>query len=156
MKGTLILIIIFFLMVIPVHADMEDEVEYGFLLGPVQLFIVNNAGPLIYTYDQFSDFDVSQDIGDINYDLTSNVEWQVTGIISDTTLGGQVADDWDDAAWTLSVNGVALNESTDTVIDSDGSPIDVTGATWEVLLGIPWPESVSNPDCAILLTAETT
>ena len=155
MKGALFSIVIFFLLVIPAHADLEDEIEYGFLLGPVQLFIVNNAAPLTFTYDQHSDFSVSQDIGDINYDLTSNIAWKVTAIITDTTTGGQVADNWDDAGWTLSVNGVTLNESTNTIIDSDGAAIDVTGATWEVLLDIPWPESVSNPDCAIILTAET-
>ncbi len=131
------------------------EVEIGVVMSvaTVNVFQVNNVGPLTFTFDEYSDFGIAQDIGDIDYDLDANAGWQVSAIILDGTQNGQTADDWDDVTWTLSVNGVAINESSGTVIDSDPGPVSRTGALWEVLLTIPWPESASTPDCTIQLTA---
>jgi hypothetical protein len=137
----------------PASVQAQGQIALSIIMGPVQYFAVNNAGPLAFTFNEYSDFGVAQDIGDVNYDLTSNTGWEVKGQIRDDTSGGQTPDDWDDGNWTLSVNGVAITESIETVIDTDPNPVNRTGALWEVLLTIPWPENPSNPDCAILLTA---
>jgi len=152
----LLFFILFLLILGPSGMTEErDESSLSMMLDPVQFFIVNNAGPLTYTLDSYSDFNADLNIGNINYDLISNSAWEVNAQIRDDSTGGQNPDDWDDDNWTLSVNGVPINESGETVIDSDTEPVDRTGATWEVLLNIPWPEEPSNPDCTILLTAST-
>jgi hypothetical protein len=155
MRKLLFSVFIFSLLCVPVKAEPARDTTLGIILGPVQLFVVNNATPLTFTFDQYSDFGVVQDLGDVNYDLISNVGWVVRAKILDTTGGGQTADDWNDASWTLSVNGAALNESTTVVIDTDTNPVNRSGALWEVLLTIPWSEGPSTPDCQIELTAET-
>ena len=114
---------------------------------------MNNATPLTCTLDAYSEFGVATDIGDVDYDLTANQAWQVDGIILDGTQNGQTAADWDVGSWTLSVNAVTLNESTDTTVDSDTVAAHDIGSVWEVLLTVPWPESAATPDCTISLTA---
>ena len=150
-------IFLFVLLSMPSYAELEPDQDGSLiiLLGPVQLFVVNNTSPLTFTYDQYSDFGVAQDLGDVNYDLISNVAWQVWGQILDGTGGGQTADDWDGGNWTLSVNGVAVNETSPEIIDSDTNPVNRDDALWDVLVSIPWPESVGTADCQIELTAET-
>jgi hypothetical protein len=143
------------LMAVPAQARTSENFNMGIILGPVQFFSVNNISPLIFTFDQYSDFDVPQDIGDINYDLVSNTGWQVEAIILDNSSGGQTADDWDAVNWTLSVNGVAVSEDSSNVIDTSPDPVNRTQALWPVLLTIPWPEGLSTPDCWISLTAST-
>jgi len=151
MRRLFIILVAFLFIAIPVKADRQTGVALS--MTEIQVFTVNNVGPLTYTYSAYSDFGTPQDIGDIDYDLQTNSGWQVEGLILDGTQSGQNADDWDDGAWTLSVNGVAINETSGVVIDSGGSPVDRSGALWEVLLTIPWSESASNPDCTIQLTA---
>jgi hypothetical protein len=155
MRKLLFSIIAFMLMTVAVQAEPFDDGSFGYLLGPVQLFLVNNSEPLSFTYDEYSDFGVAQDIGDVNYDLVSNVGWEVTAKILDGATGGQTVDDWDDTNWTLSVNGVAIDETVFNVIDTDPNPVNRTGALWEVLLTIPWPEAAGTADCQIELTAST-
>ncbi|MCK4720183.1 hypothetical protein KAU08_05970 [bacterium] len=155
MRKLLFSMIAFMLMTVTAQAVPFDDGSFGYLLGPVQLFIVNNTEPLTFTFDEYSDFGVAQDIGDVNYDLVSNVGWEVTGKILDGVAGGQTVDDWDDTNWTLSVNGVAIDETVFNVIDTDPNPVNRTGALWEVLLTIPWPEAASTADCQIELTAST-
>ncbi|MCK4720182.1 hypothetical protein KAU08_05965 [bacterium] len=118
-------------------------------------FTVNNAGALTFTYDEYADFGVANDIGDVDYDLYVNQAWQVTGKILDGVQNAQTADDWDVAAWTLSVNAVTINETTAVNVDSGGAAVARTGSVWEVLLTIPWPESASTPDCTIEMTASS-
>jgi len=157
MRKVVISIFLFMLLTIPSNAEPEPRIDgsLNIFLGPVQLFVVNNTSSLTFTFDQYSDFGVSHDLGDVNYDLISNVAWQVWGQILDGTGGGQTADDWDDSSWTLSVNGVAVNETSPEIIDSDPNPVNRDDALWEVLVSIPWPESVGTADCQIELTAET-
>lgn len=155
MRKVLIIFWAFFTLILPVQADSGDDLTLSIVFGPVQYFAINNAGPLTFTYDQYSDFGSAQDIGDVNYDLTSNTAWEVTCLILDDTTSGQTADNWDDSTWTLSVNAVAVNETLPVVIDSDGNPVLRTGELWEVLLTIPWSEGPSNPDCVLEITAST-
>jgi len=157
MRKLVFSVFLFILLTVPSNAEPEPGTDGSLIifLGPVQFFVVNNSSPLTFTYDQYSDFGVAQDLGDVNYDLISNVAWQVWGQILDGTGGGQTADDWDGSNWTLSVNGVAVNETSAVIIDSDPNPANRDDALWEVLLSIPWPESVGTPDCQIELTAET-
>jgi hypothetical protein len=154
MRKLLIFIVLFTVFATPSYADRDDEFGFYIPLGPVQNFVVNNAGPLTFTYDEYADFGVAQDIGDIDYDLTSNIGWEVAAQIIDSGAS-QVSNDWDSINWTLTVNGVAIDESGPTVIDSDTNPIDVTGELWEVLLTIPWSEAAGTADCEISLTAST-
>ncbi len=154
-RKLLFFISVLLLPAMPAEASPSEGTALGIILGPVQLFTVNNVGPLSFTFDQYSDFGVAQDIGDVNYDLISNVGWVVRAQIADDTGGGQTADDWDDTNWTLSVNGAVVDESVATVIDTDPNPVNRDDALWQVLLTIPWPQSASSPDCQIVLTAET-
>jgi hypothetical protein len=151
MRWVVIIPMIFLSLVVPAQADVDSGVALS--ITEIQIFVVNNVGPLTFTYSSYSDYGTPQDIGDINYDLQANSAWEVEARIYDSTAGGQNADDWDDGSWTLSVNGVAINESSGMVIDSGGGPVARDDALWEVLLTIPWPESTSNPDCRIQLTA---
>ena len=155
MRKILFSVAIFLLLANPMFADSGDEGYILIALGPVTFFDINNAAPLSFTYDQYSDFGVAQDLGDIDYDLIANAAWEVTAIILDDTTGGQTSDDWDDLNWTLTVNGATIDESTSNVIDSDSNPIFLFGGLWEVLLTIPWPESSKTADCIIELTAST-
>jgi len=155
MRKLLFSLLVFLLSAAPAVASPSEGTALGIILGPVQLFIVNNVGPLSFTFDQYSDFGVVQDIGDVNYDLISNVGWVVRAQISDGSAGGQTADDWDDTNWSLSVNGAVVDESVVTAIDGDPNPVNRDDALWQVLLTVPWPQSASNPDCQIVLTAET-
>jgi len=134
-------------------ARAEGQGAFLLSITAIQNFNVNNTSPLTYTYSSYSNFGTPQDIGDINYDLKANSGWQVVAIILDGTQSGQTADNWDDSSWTLRANGVAINETFGVVIDSSGNPTNRVGALWQVLLSIPWPESASNPDCTIELTA---
>jgi len=147
--------LIFAVFFILVAGSAQADVDSGIALSvtEIQIFTVNNVAPLTFTYSSYSDYDTPQDIGDVNYDLQANAGWQVECRIIDTTWGGQVADNWDDGSWTLSLNAVTVEEGTDTVIDSGGGPVSRDDALWEVLLTIPWPESAANPDCRLLLTA---
>jgi len=151
MRKPLVSFAIFLLLAVP--AGAEEQGGFAFSVTEIQVFTVNNAAPLTYAYSSYSDFGTPQDLGDINYDLQANSGWQVEAIILDGTQSGQAADNWDDGNWTLSVNGVAINETFGVVIDTDPNPVNRTGATWPVLLNIPWPESASNPDCTVQLTA---
>ena len=144
-------ILAFLLPTIPALADIDSGLALS--VTEIQIFTVNNVAPLTYTYSNYSDYGTPQDLGDINYDLQANSAWQVEGRIFDNESGGQNANDWDDGSWKLTVNGIAINETTDTVIDSGGGPVARDDALWEVLLTIPWPESAASPDCRLLLTA---
>ena len=151
MRKVFIFVVLLLLAALPVRAERQG----GFILSVTAIlnFNVDNVGPLTYTYSSYSDFGTPQDIGDIQYDLSTNSGWQVTALILDGTQNGQIADDWDDASWTLSVNGVAINETSPVVIDSRPYPVNRSNRLWPVLLTIPWPESISTPDCTIELTA---
>ena len=154
MRSLLIIAIAFLLPAMPLRA--EDRVQIPLHVKSITIFVIHNAVPLTFIFDQYSDFGVALDIGDIDYDLQSNSGWQVEAAILDGVQSGQTADDWDASTWTLAVNGVAINEASNTIIDSDSVPVDRTHAKWQVLLTIPWPESVANPDCTIQLTASST
>jgi len=145
-------LVIFTALTAPVFAE---EVDVEITINSIVELTVNNVGAFTFTYDQYSDFGIPQDLGDINYDLISNVAWKVVGKIQDIPGGGQTEDDWDDINWTLSVNGVVIDESATEIIDSDSNPGNRDDALWEVLLTIPWPESVGTADCRIALTAST-
>jgi len=131
---------------------MAETVDVEITISTIVEFTVNNVTALTFTYDQYSDFGAAQDIGDVDYDLSVNQAWQVTGKILDGTQNGQTAADWN-AAWTLSTNAVTINETAAVVVDSGGAAVHREGSLWEVLLTIPWPESNSTPDCTIELTA---
>jgi len=131
----------------------QETVDVEITIETIVEFTVNNVGPLTFTFDQYSDFGVAQDLGDVDYDLSVNQGWQVEAIILDGTQNGQTADDWDDDAWTLTVNAVEINETTEVVIDSGGAAVHREGSLWAVQLTIPWPESNSTPDCTIQMTA---
>jgi len=152
MRKALIALVIFLALT---PAAMAETVDVEITIQTIVEFTVNNAGALTFTYDQYSDFGVANDIGDVDYDLYVNQAWEVEGLILDGTQSGQTADDWDVASWTLSVNAVTINESSDVVIDSGGAAVARTGSVWEVLLTIPWSESASTPDCTIQLTASS-
>ncbi len=152
MRKFFISIAIFLLFAIPAHADIVDTLDVNITIDTILVFTINNGAALTFTYDEYTDFGVANDIGDVDYDLTSNQGWEVNGIILDGVQSGQTADDWG-AGWTLSVNAVTINETADVTIDSDGSAVYRDDALYEVLLTIPWPESVSTPDCTIQLTA---
>jgi hypothetical protein len=151
MRKYFILIVAFLLIAAPVMAQEEVDVEITILT--IVEFTANNVAPLTFTYDQYSDFGVAQDLGDVDYDLNVNQAWEVEAIILDGTQNGQAAADWDDTNWTLSVNAVEIDESLAVVIDSGVVAVDRAGALWQVLLTIPWPESNSTPDCTIEMTA---
>ena len=154
MRILLIFALAFLLPAMPLRA--ENRVQVPLDIKSITIFTIHNPVPLTFVFDQYSDFGVAQDIGDIDYDLQSNSGWQVEAAILDGVQNGQTAGDWDASTWTLSVNGVAINEISNTIIDSDSVPVDRTHAKWQVLLTIPWPESVSSPDCTIELTASST
>jgi hypothetical protein len=151
MRKYILPLFIFLLLASPAVA--AEQVDVNVMIQTILVFTANNAAPLTFTYDSYDDFGVAQDIGDVNYDLTCNQGWQVEGEILDGTQNGQTAADWDDSAWTLSVNGVTIDESAPVVIDSDGSAVYRVGSDWQVLLTIPWPESNASPDCTIEMTA---
>jgi len=151
MRKILIAIVAFLLLATPAFA--AEEVDVNITISTILVFTANNVAPLTYTYDTYAKFGAAQDIGDVNYDLTCNQGWQVVGLILDGTQNGQTAADWDGVGWTLSVNGVTLDEVAADVIDSGGAAVYRDGAVWEVLLTIPWPESNSTPDCTIEMTA---
>jgi len=134
---------------------LAEEADVEITINSIVEFTVNTVAALTFTYDQYSDFGVPQDLGDINYDLISNVAWKVVGKILDGPGGGQTPNDWDGTNWTLKANGVTLNESTNKTIDSGSGPIIRDNAVWEVLLTIPWPKSVGTADCRIAMTAST-
>ena len=150
MRKLFIGLVIFIALATPAMAETCD-VEIT--ISTIVEFTVNNVTALTFTYDQYSDFGVNQDLGDVDYDLSVNQGWQVTGKILDGTQNGQTAADWNAAAWTLSTNAVTINETAAVVIDSGGAAVHRVGSLWEVLLNIPWPESNSTPDCTIELTA---
>ena len=130
-----------------------DSAHVEITINAIAEFVVNNAGDLTFTFDEYADFGSANDIGDVDYDLNVNAAWQVEGLILDGTQNAQTADDWDDSAWTLSVNAVTIDESTPVNVDSGGGAVARSGSVWEVLLTIPWPESASTVDCSIQLTA---
>ncbi len=144
---------IFLLLTLPAHADDVQTFEVDLTVGIISVYTINNGAPLTFTFDEYVDFGVANDIGDINYDLTVNAGWLINGIILDGTQGGQTADDWDSINWTLTVNGVTIDEAGSTTIDSDGSPVFRDDALWPVTLNIPWSENAQTPDCTIELTA---
>lgn len=139
-------------LIFAVPAMAAEQVDVELTINQILVFTENNATALTCTLDAYSEFGVATDIGDVNYDLTANQAWQVEGIILDGTQNGQTADDWK-AAWTLSVNGVTLDEVSADIIDSGGVAVYRVGDVWEVLLTVPWPESMSTPDCTIEMTA---
>ncbi|HEX9744220.1 MAG TPA: hypothetical protein VGB30_02230 [bacterium] len=150
MRRILFIIPLFLLIALPVRAEQVDvQVTFNTIVE----FTVNNGGPFTFTYDEYADFGAAQDLGDVDYDLYVNQAWQVDGQILDGTQNGQTAADWDDAGWTLSVNGVTIDEASTTTVDSGGAAVERTGSLWEVLLTVPWPESNSTADCTIELTA---
>ncbi len=154
MRRILLPLLIFFLFATPAFADTDVEtLDVNITINTILVFTINNAGPLTFTYDEYTDFGVANDIGDVDYDLTCNQGWQVQGLILDGTQSGQAAADWDDSGWTLSVNAVTIDESTPATVDSDTVACFRDDQVWEVLLNIPWSESVSTPDCTIQLTA---
>ena len=153
MRSLVIIPMVFLCMAVPALADVDSGLALS--VTEIQIFTVNNVAPLTFTYSSYSDYDTPQDIGDVNYDLQANAGWQVECRIFDNESGGQNSNDWDDGSWTLTVNGIAINETTDTVIDSGGGPVARDDALWEVLMTIPWPESTSSPDCRIQLTASS-
>lgn len=153
MRCLVIIAMVFLSLATPAWADVDSGVALS--ITEIQIFVVNNVGPLTFTYSSYSDYGTPQNIGDISYDLQANSAWQVEGRIFDNEAGGQIANDWDDGNWTLTVNGYTIDESTDTVIDSGGGPVARDDALWEVQLTIPWPESTSSPDCQIQLTASS-
>lgn len=150
MRKILISLIVFLLLASPAFAE---EVDVEITIQSIVEFTVNNAVALTFTYDEYSDFGVAQDIGDVDYDLSVNQGWQVEGLILDGTQNGQTAADWDAATWTLSVNAVTIDETAAVIIDSGGAAVHRDDSVWEVLLTIPWSESASTPDCTIELTA---
>jgi hypothetical protein len=150
MRKLIIGLVIFIALATPA---MAEQVDVEITIQTIVEFTVNNVAALTFTYDQYSDFGVAQDLGDVDYDLSVNQAWQVVGQILDGTQNGQTAADWNVAAWTLSVNAVTINEASTTVVDSGGAAVHREGSLWEVLLTIPWPESNSTPDCTIELTA---
>jgi len=152
-RQLIIIPMVFLSLAVAVQADIDSGVALSIL--EIQIFTVNNVAPLTFTFSSYSDYDTPQDLGDINYDLQANSAWEVEARVFDTTWGGQVADNWDDSSWTLSVNGVTIIEGVNTVIDSGGGPVNRSDENWEVLLTIPWPESTSNPDCRLLFTASS-
>lgn len=154
MRKLVFSIVIIMLLTVPASARSRDEGIVFFPLGPVQVFVVNNTEALTFTFDEYSDFGVAQDIGDVDYDLVSNTGWEVTAQIRDWGFD-QTWFDWDDANWTLSVNGAVIDEGTPVVIDTDPNPVERYGALWEVLLTIPWPEAANTADCWIEMTAST-
>ncbi len=153
MRRILIGCMVFLFLATPAMAAELLDVEIT--IQTIVEFTVNNAGPLTFTYDEYVDFGVANDIGDVDYNLYVNQAWQVEGIILDGVQNGQTAADWDAATWTLSVNAVTIDESAAVVIDSGGAAVARTGSVWEVLLTIPWPESASTPDCTIEMTASS-
>jgi len=150
MRKLLIIGLAFFLLASPAFAE---QVDVEITIQTITEFTINNAGPLTFTYDEYADFDVANDIGDVDYDLYVNQAWQIDGQILDGVQNGQTAADWDDATWTLSVNAVTINEAGTVTVDSGGAAVARTGSVWEVLLTIPWSEPASTPDCTIELTA---
>lgn len=135
----------------PAMAGDTHTVDVELTINPFIDFITNNAGPLTCTIDAFAEYDAATDIGDVDYDLTTNHDWQVTGLILDGVQGGQTAADWN-AAWTLSVNAVTLDEVGADIVDTGSAGDNDAGALWEVLLTVPWPEAEKTPDCTIELT----
>jgi len=155
MRKLALIAVMFFCLAAPAHAESRDDGFLLIFLGPVQLFVVNNSSPLTFTYDEYSDFGVAQDLGDVNYDLISNVAWQVNADVNDGPGGGMTPGDWD-PGWTLTLNGVVIDVGGGTdVIDSGPGAVNRDDALWEVLLTIPWSESAGSADCRIDLTAET-
>ena len=106
MRKLIIFFIAFLLLASPAMA--QEEVDVEITIQTILVFVVNNAAPFTFTYDDYADFGAAQDLGDVDYDLDCNQGWQVEGQILDGTQNGQTADDWDDATWTLSVNGLSL------------------------------------------------
>ncbi len=153
MRRIIISSFIFLLLTIPAHADVIQTLDVEITVETILTFTINNGAPLTFTYDEYVDFGVANDIGDVDYDLTSNQGWEVNGIILDGVQSGQTADDWDGVAWTLTVNAVTITEVGSTTIDSDGSAVFRDDSLWDVTLNIPWPESAQTPDCTIQLTA---
>ncbi len=151
MRKLFICVAAFLLLAVPAMA--QETVDVEITIQTIVEFTANNAGPLTFTYDQYSDFGVAQDIGDVDYTLSVNQAWQVVAIILDGTQNGQTAADWNGVGWTLSVNAVTLDEVAADVIDSGGAAVHRVNSMWQVLLTIPWPESNSTPDCTIEMTA---
>jgi len=142
-----------FLVLAAPASAVEQTLDVEITIDQILTFTVNNVTALTFTYDDYADFGVANDIGDVDYDLTCNQGWKVEGLILDGTQSSQTADDWDATTWTLSVNAVEIDETTAVTIDNDASAVNRTGSLWEVLLTIPWPESAQTPDCTIQMTA---
>ena len=124
-----------------------DSVDVNLQITDILEFSVNNAGPLTCLIDAYSKFGDPIPIGDVNYTLYANEDWQVDGILLDADA------DWDDATWTLSVNGVTLDESAGVPVDTGLAGDELPNDVWPVLLTVPWFEHASTPDCTIQLTA---
>src|SRR3990172_3412326 len=146
MRKYLIGLSLLILPLIATPAFAAEQVDVEITINQIVEFTVNNVGAFTFTYDQYADFGVAQDLGDVDYDLYVNQAWQIDGQILDGVQNGQTAADWDDVNWTLSVNAVTIDEAGTTIIDSGGAAVARTGSLWQVLLTIPWPESNSTPD----------
>ncbi len=152
MRKLLIFIALFLLHAAPAVADATQGVDVKITIETIIRSEVNNGAAINLMWNEFDDFDIVQDIGDVNYDLNSNRVLQFDALILDGPQDGQTADDWGMAPWLLSVNDVAINESSGTTVDSFGPDVIRDDNFWKVLLSIPGEESVSNPDCTILIT----
>jgi hypothetical protein len=130
-----------------------DSVDVTLEITDILEFSVNNAGPLTCLIDAYSKFGDPIPIGDVNYTLYANEDWEVDGIILDGAQNGQTAADWEDATWTLSVNGVTIDEGAGVLVDTGLAGDELPNDVWPVLLTVPWFEHASTPDCTIQLTA---
>jgi len=130
------------------------DVDVTITIQAIAELVVNNVGDLTFIYDEYADFDVTNDIGDVDYDLITNSAWEITGRLRDEG-GDQTPFNWNSDSWTLTVNGVVIDESANTVIDTESSPTERNDALWLVTLNIPWDQqgNHSSPDCKIILTA---
>lgn len=151
MRKLLIFIVLFLLHAAPAVADATQSVDVKITIETIFRSEINNGAAINLTWNEFNDFDITQDIGDVTYDLSSNRVLQFDALILDGPQGGQTADNWGAATWLLSVNDVTVNESSGTTVDSYGPGVIRDDNFWEVLLKIPGVESVST-DCTIQIT----
>lgn len=152
MRILLIFIVLFLLLAAPAVADATQAVNVKITIETIIRSEVNNGAAINLMWNEFNDFDIARDIGDVNYDLYSNRVLQFDALILDGPQDGQTADNWGAAAWVLSINDVTINESSYTTVDCIGPGVIRDDNFWEVLLKNPGVESVSNPDCTILIT----
>ena len=147
MRIFLLSLLIALVFAVPAMADVVDSVDVNLTITEILEFSVNNASPLTCTLDAYSEFDVPLPIGDVNYTLYANEDWQVEGLILDGDA------DWETPAWTLSVNGVTIDEDLGVPVDTGLAGDELPNANWPVVLTVPWPESAATPECTIELTA---